>query len=50
MKLVEMSYFPMCVACGKKLRKFRASCDIGCLKHRHSTCDHSKTYVEMSGF
>ena len=32
-----------CVGCGKKLRRFRASCDIGCLKPRH-------LHISMSGF
>ena len=36
-----------CVGCGKKLRRFRASGDIGCLKPTHL---HMWSHVEMSGF
>ena len=43
-----------CGGPGQKLRKFRASCDVGCLKPRHlhmsaSTCDN-KTHRQVSWF
>jgi hypothetical protein len=43
---------PRChdIACGgynKKLRMFRASCDVRCLKPRQTTCDIVITHVEI---